>query len=54
MAQREACLAGMLTVNAWLVVVVVKIDFSSVKTRNSYSAFLGDRNYNVTVMHHGK
>lgn len=46
--------AGMQTVNARLVVVVVKMDFSSVKTRNSYSTFLGPRNYKVTVMHHGK
>ena len=34
--------------------VQMETDFSSTKTRNSNSDFLGPRNYKATAMHHGK
>ena len=34
--------------------VQMETDFSSAKTRNSNSDFLGPRNYKTTAMHHGK
>ena len=34
--------------------VQMETDFSSAKTRNSNSDFLGPRNYKTTAVHHGK
>ena len=34
--------------------VQMETDFSTAKTRNSNSDFLGPRNYKATAMHHGK